>query len=338
MQTAQPEAQQPLIDTGSTDDRSRVEPPSIDPRTRIRIVDDRSTDHHIRCVLALDDPNPRGRLKCKVDYAVIASWPQKMHAAALSVAAHWFRDIGGFQTLRAAPLKHIIQRLQETGADGKPLYTEHMFHIAINAYANQDREWRIKHNYAWKSIGSFFAADSDLLDKYCPKTLNAPPAKPMTAQQRDRLVRQRAAQQQQLDKEHAARQAAMKRRRENAQKTADAPATIAECIERFIPERDRWCFYTPLSKTADTATKRRAKARAAELIPTLWRSLPDPIRCPIKSRVAAHCFKHGLDPEAMNRRNDPALRALQRDHILKALRSEHRQPKPIGHNLERSLR
>jgi len=335
-----PTAQPDVIEPRSSATRTPVKAPSIHGRG-IRIVADTSTADRIWCVLELDDPNPRGRVRCKVNYTVPQSWPQNLHGAALSVAAHWFRDIGGFQTLRAAPLKHIIQRLRETDADGKPLYTEQMFHIAIDQYAHND--WHKKEK-AWTDIGRFFTGEK-FLDKWCPRLqptggcATAVPAvprpavpKPAVPTKRRRLGVPGGSPASALDPNRDRKGVATEPTR------SLGPTTIGGCIQEFIPKPDRWAFYTPLSRKADAATKRRAKQRATELIPLLWKHLPDSIRSPLKSRVASHCFKHNLDPEALHRRGDPAFRVIQRDLLLKALRAEYRDPKRLGENLERHLR
>ena len=109
-------------------------------------------DHHrhVSGSLRLDKANPMGRTTCKVQYTVAAYWSDQDHLAALSVAAHWFRDIGGIGLLSNRQLCHIVPRL-------KAGQQERCMHWAIDAYATA--EWH-RTKRLWKPIGAFFATDA----------------------------------------------------------------------------------------------------------------------------------------------------------------------------------
>ena len=109
-------------------------------------------DHHRRVtgMLRLARPNPMGRSACKVQYKVATYWSDDEHLAALCVAAHWFRDIGGIGLLSNRQICHIVPRLKAGQEERCMLW-------AIDAYAQA--EWR-RIKRLWKPIGDLFHTDA----------------------------------------------------------------------------------------------------------------------------------------------------------------------------------
>jgi len=136
--------QQVLIEGASNTDRIAIEPASISSvGVRYEIAID---GRDVTGELLLDKPNPYKRRKADVKFAAPASWTDEHHAAALRIAAHWFRDIGEFGHLVKKHLCQVVQRLSE----GR---TEHELHAAIATYASS--EWH-RDGCKWTRIGRFF--------------------------------------------------------------------------------------------------------------------------------------------------------------------------------------
>jgi len=145
--------------------------------------------------IALDYPNPSGRVRCRLGYNVPASWTPAHHEAALRVAAHWFRDIGGFNTIEKSELCHIVQVLQR----GRGEITEQQLHAAVAAYAAS--KWH-REGRRWKTIQCWFTSGD------WKAWLDKAPDPEQVADQAQRRAAAEAEYQRKLEADRAAHRAA----------------------------------------------------------------------------------------------------------------------------------
>ncbi|MCK4624613.1 MAG: hypothetical protein KAV00_04825 [Phycisphaerae bacterium] len=126
--------------------------------------------------------NPFGATKCRVDYLAPKSrdWTDKRRAAALRIAAHWFKDIGNLDVIDKPLLAHLIQRL-------KASRTEAALHITIREYARS--RWHREHK-KWMVPKRFFK-DDDLVAKWIRES--AEWKNHVTRHARAELAKQRSA-------------------------------------------------------------------------------------------------------------------------------------------------
>jgi hypothetical protein len=255
----------------------------------------------------LERPNPSGRRTCTLLYTAPASWSAGHHQAALAVAIHWFRDIGGFRQIAKRHLCHIVQRLIEG-------VSEREMHAAVNAYAASPwhREQHAAKKTAWTTIQRFFVAgeknDRGLLDKWienCP-TLRGERDQAnrsqADAEHNRRLAQQHAAQRARERERLAARRAQQHRAeqsrdsqsrrgdREEADPVAPVlPSPISAAIEQ-LPKSDRWVVPTLADRKPKADVKRRAVRQAEAVLARLWPLLPQESRNSIDARWSLMYF------------------------------------------------
>jgi hypothetical protein len=296
----------------SPSSRDDFEPPSIDGSgARLELaVEGRRVVGQVE----LAKPNPKGRLRCKVEYTAPKSWSDDHHAAALCVAAHWFRDIGGLNCVRKAELCHVVRRLEEG-------VTEREMHAAITAYA--DSEWH-RGNRQWTTIRRFFL--QDFLAKWIDES-------PALRRERDQANRVQAdaeyAARMRADQERARRDLRDRAKARREKHAADRPSpkrpadSAREANDR-LPKGDRWVLPTLLSKRADRDAKARAADRSLEVIVRIWPLLPARVRGQVDTRVQLVIRRRTGDlvPLAsLPKRNRAQLRLAQ---LLRVMQSEYR--------------
>lgn len=285
--------------------------------------------------IALDNPNPFKRKVCVVQSTVPKSWTTLQLQAALQVAAHWFRDIGGFNRVLKRRLCHIVQRLQEGAVESE-------LHAAIDAYSASD--WH-KKNKSWMSIERFFTRDAweQWLDKAHASAENARstaevkrrPLSPEEQEWRDQMARKAAA-------EEAKRQTELqlwleKRRAERALESqppseqptdyiAPANPDAIDLAIQSLPQRDRWVLPSLLSRSASPETKSGAKLRAPGVVRDLWPMLPDAIRSDVDDRIRQYVRNqtgHDIAVEDLTAILVDKLRAAQLPAVVRL----HRRPR-----------
>ncbi len=277
----------------------------------------------------LDAPNPRKRIRCKVSYSVPASWTDAENEAALTIAAQWFRDIGGLQTICKKHLCHIVARIKE-GISPREM------HFAVKEYARCP--WNVN-KCIWVSIQSFFIEKveewidrSAELQREREIKINAErkPQRQATERRLTEQSRQEDRRQRELAKKRAADRAAkaedQRRKQEEAKKAkADQPKTIWEANER-LPESHRWVIPALASRRTKAEVRTRAQAMLAETHEMLWAILPDPLRAQVNGRVQMdHYHKHGQFPPSDGRTTDAHLRAL-----IAIAQDQATRIKPVG--------
>ena len=309
------QAQPTLFDLGSNTGPNH-QLPVIQSRD-VMFKPELSSDH-VTGTIRLSKPNPRSRVACKVDYRIPESWRPEHHLAAVKIACHWFRDIGGFQTLRHSQLCHIIRSLIN-GEKAEEI------HEAITAYANA--KWH-KENKKWTTIAKFFMADklatwidnSEKLRKERVRIQNK------VSDKRFRVW---------LDKQNKIEQDERQAKKAELQaipQLAVSPKTeptLNTLIER-LPRRYRWVIASLFSKTATEETKRNAKVEALKIWPIIWKYLPKSTKQTINLNIQVAWIKRGFDLDRISEHAWPKTRL---NCLMKLMQSEYRQPKLLGGSL-----
>ncbi|HUU83504.1 MAG TPA: hypothetical protein VM243_08375 [Phycisphaerae bacterium] len=242
--------------------------------------------------IILQQPNPFKRRKAKIVFNVPRYWPDAVLPAVLRVLAHWFRDIGGFATVRDRHVCHVAARLME--AD----YTEDQIHRAVNAYAHCECR---KHRN-WKSISDWFnKAD---VDRWIDRAND-------TQQQADH----QAVKQEQLTEADAQRKAAA---------IADKTARL-EAMHRQQQERQAAAEKVHQENLARRAAAEHRQREHDARIRAWLDALPDQVKQAAADRTNATGRSPGLDPL----RPDPTWQALYLYYVTVAAR-EAGLPAPPG--------
>ncbi len=138
------------VDAQSMLFRVAPEPPAEDPIESLEFEGVRfelsRTGHKVSGDLHLDRPNPFGRSVCRVEYIRRVNWPVEHEAAAVRIAAHWFKSIGGLALIRNHQLCHVLSRLRLG-------HGEKWIHVAIDSYAVSKFH---RDNKAWCRFAKFF--------------------------------------------------------------------------------------------------------------------------------------------------------------------------------------
>jgi hypothetical protein len=289
-------------------------PPSIDGSgARLGLaVDGRRVTGQVE----LAKPNPKGRLRCKVEYTAPKSWSDDHHAAALCVAAHWFRDIGGLNCVRKAELCHVVRRLEEG-------VTEREMHAAITAYAAS--EWH-RSEGQWTTIRKFFL--HDLLAKWIDES-------PTLRRERDQANRAEAdaeySRRMQQERErarrnHPVRQATPTPKLPVAKQPADSPWGANE----RLPEADRWVLPTLLSKRADRVAKARAAGRAMDVIVRIWPLLTARVRGQVEAQAQLAIHRRTGQLVALGDLPKRLRAQVRLGQLLKIMQAPEHRSRPRG--------
>ncbi len=281
-------------------------------------------------LIALDAPNRVRRSRCKVDYTIPKSWTDDENEAALRLAAHWFRDIGGFQTVCKRHVCHIVARLKEE-------ISEREMHFAIKAYATSP--WHVEKK-SWVAMTRFFVSDmvSQWIDKsddlHRERELELE-AKRIEAEQRHqkneraRLKYQRdhateIARRKKLSRVRCADQA-KKQADKNESPKANRIKTIWDANE-LLPKSHRWVIPVLVSNRTKADVRSKAQAMLEETTRLIWPKLTDALRSQVNSLVQCEVYRRtGSFPQQSSRPSNNHLRAL-----IKVAQQQASRIKPVG--------
>ena len=313
-------AQSMLFSIGETE-LSKHSPPVV--RSTGLVFEPKLQGNRVTGTIQLAKQNPRRRVTCKVDYRIPESWSPEHHLTAVRIACHWFRDIGGFQTLRHSQLCHIVKNL-EVGENPREI------HEAIAAYANS--EWH-KKSKKWTTIEKFFM--DGRLGTWID-TSEKLQSERVQKQNREAEKRHRAWLNKQYEKELKERQV------KNAQSVAK-PQPPAKAQSEFalddlickLPQQHRWVIPTLLKKDVSPKTKKQARQRATEIWSQIRSLIPEVMKQRINVKVQIAAIKSGIEPSELP---EDAYPAMQLSLFLDELKKDFRQPMSFAHCRERALK
>lgn len=221
-----------MTTTTPTRFRTSLEAPSIEYQgVRFELtIKGTNIDGDIR----LDKANIKGRRGCHVTVSRRNHWTDAELAAALRVAGHWLRDIGGINLLRTAALGHVIARLKQgQSIEG----TERLMHWAIGAYAHA--KWH-RENKAWTTLGRFFTGE------HFDKWLNESTAYQSYMDRQESEANERHEAELREKREYAEAATRERERRDGRYK----PAEPVRSPLRDVPDAELQCMLDAVSKHA----------------------------------------------------------------------------------------
>ena len=283
--------------------------------TGLEFIPEPSADQ-VLGMIRLAKPNPRGRSNCKVKYRIPKSWRNEHHQAAFHIACHWFRDIGGFQTLKHSQLSHIVQCLVDEVQPRE-------IHEAIRTYA--DSGWH-KNSKGWTTIERFFLGDH--LAKWIDES---PTLRNERNRQQSSLADKRLREH--FDKQYAEEEK-MRAAAKAASRTKAAPQSEPSKVELSLdtivsklPKQFRWVIPTLLKKNADSQAKKRAKEQALRIWPQIKALAPDAVKQRINVKVQLEAYRSGDEIDDVT---DTSFAQLQLSALLKEMRRDYRQPHSVA--------